>query len=194
MDKKKETPAGEVATDAEIETAIRALSDVDHFRLRKVASFWARGIAGMGLGIGADDLLQEAMKRTVAGERHWKKKVTLVKHLVETMRSITNHARDELKGAVVVPATTEDAAGRLDGVGLFSQISDGERIAAANEQLAQVAEKFATDDEVGLVLEGLAQAMPGPEIQQDLNISPTEYETIVTRLRRGVDRKEGWRP
>jgi hypothetical protein len=194
MASKKETDAAEYATDAEVEAAIRALSDADGVRLRKVASFRARGLAGLGLGVSADDLLQEAIMRTLAGGRRWRKSVTFVKHLIKTLGSLANHLRDELKGGTVVPATAEDPEGRLDGVALKSRMPDGERVAAANEQLATISKMFDKDDEVGLVLEGLAAGMTGPEIQVDLNINETQYETIMTRLRRGVERKEGWRP
>jgi hypothetical protein len=73
-------------------------------------------------------------------------------------------------------------------------MGDGERVAAANEQFVQVGRVFHDDDEVGLVIQGLADGMKGRDIQKDLGINETQYETIVTRLRRGVDRKNGWRP
>ena len=47
-----------------------------------------------------------------------------------------------------------------------------------------LAKLFADDDDVTLVLEALAQEMTGPEIQDDLGISKTEYETIMKRMRR----------
>jgi DNA-directed RNA polymerase specialized sigma24 family protein len=191
----KQTPADEYATDQEVEAAIDALSDVDRVRLRRVAAFRARPLLGTGLGIGADDLLQDAMVRTALGERRWrKKKVTLVKHLIETMRSIANHARDELKDADTVTATCEDALGKLDGHDLRSQLPDGQVVAAMTQQFEQIEAAFEDDDEVGLVLRGLGVGQTGPEIQRDLGITETEYETIMTRLRRGIDRKAGWRP
>jgi hypothetical protein len=191
---KKDADATEHATDAEVEAAIRGLSEADGIRLLKVASFRARALSGLGLGVTADDLLQEAILRTVAGRRRWRKSVTFVKHLIKSLESIANHSHDELKGGVVVPATAEDADGRLDGLALKSRLPDGERVAAANEQLRSITKRFDNDDEVGLVLEGHANDMTGPEIQTDLKVNETQYETIMTRLRRGVDRKEGWRP
>lgn len=183
MASKKVTPPGEYATDSEVEAAIRALSDTDAVRLGRFATFRARGLAGRGLGLNGDDLLQEAIKRTLDGDRHWRKTVTFVKHLIETMRSIASHA-----------AEAEDPKRGLDGVELRSQLPDGERVAAAAEQFRKIGEKFDGDDEVGLLLEGLKTGMTGPEIQRDLNLTETEFETIMIRLRRGVDRREGWRP
>ncbi len=185
----------EHATDSEVEAGIRALSDADALRLRRVADYRARMLVGLGLGMGAEDLLQEAICRSVSGKadrRRWSKKVSFVKHLMETMRSIANHAPDELKGGTVVAVGSNDAAGESEGVVLTSTTPDGLRVAAINEQIAVIAARFADDDEVGLVLEGLANGMKGPEIQQDLGITETQYETIMVRLRRGVDREAGW--
>ncbi|MGD0039966.1 MAG: hypothetical protein ABSE84_06015, partial [Isosphaeraceae bacterium] len=77
---------------------------------------------------------------------------------------------------------------------LRSCFPNGERVTAATEQLERIEVRFADDDEVGLVIQGLASGMTGPEIQADLDITEKQYETIMTRLRRGVDRKEGWCP
>jgi hypothetical protein len=195
MGSKKATPAEEYATDEEVVAAIRSLTDADGVRLRKVARFRARGLAGLGLGLSADDLLQEAIKRTLGGTRRWRKKVPFVMHLSKTIRSISSHAPDELKDGVVVPASSgEDSDGRHDGVALVSLLVDPERAAAVLEQFTKLERKFTDDAEVALVLEGLASGMKGPEIQHDLQITETQYETIMTRLRRGVDREQGWRP
>jgi hypothetical protein len=195
MGSKKATPDEEYATDKDVVAAIRSLTDADGIRLGKIAHFRARGLAGLGLGLSADDLLQEAIKRTLAGARRWRKKVPFVMHLSKTIRSISSHAPEELKDGMVVPAACRDASdGRLDGVTLVSQYGDPERAAAVLEQFAKIEKKFTNDPEVALVLDGLASGMKGPEIQHDLQITETQYETIMTRLRRGVDREQGWRP
>ncbi|MFZ5894764.1 MAG: hypothetical protein ACOY0T_27115 [Myxococcota bacterium] len=194
MASRKETRAEDYGTDADVEAAIRALSDADSLRLRRVAEFRVRALAGLGLGIDGDDLLQEALARTLDGKRQWRKSISFVRHLMETMRSIASHARDSMKACNAILDASEDAASTADGLPLKSHMGDGERIAAANEQLAKICQVFKDDDEVGLVMQGLANEMKGPEIQQDLGLNETQYETIMTRLRRGVDRKNGWRP
>jgi len=197
------TPASDVeyATDAEVEAAIRTLSEADAMRLGRSAAFRARSLNGLGLGIDAKDLLQEAIVRTVSGgnatgpgARRWRKGVPFVKHLDQAMRSIASHARDALANATIVPASQEESDGRTDGIALLSRIPDPERHSAAHEYLEKVSKKFAEDDLVGLVVEGLSTGMKGPEIQKDLGITETQFETAMTRLRRGVDRKGGWRP
>lgn len=192
MGLKKATPPGEYASDADVIDAIRALTDADRIRLSRVAEYRARALVGLHLGLSADDLLQEAIRRTLNGERRWRKTVSFRKHLIETIRSLANHAPDELKGCAVT--ALEDSGVALDGVSIRSTIGNGERVAAANEQLLKIRMTFEADDEVSLVLEDLASGMTGPEIQKDLGITQTQFETIVTRLRRGINRKDGWLP
>ncbi len=189
------------ATDAEIEAAVRGLSDADAARLAKIATFRARSLQALGLGIDGVDLLQEAIERTVRGAtmscpgaRRWPKSVPFVKYLAETMRSIASHARESLEGVTVMPASQEDPDGRMDGLVLTSRSTDLERLAAAREKLDQIDRKFATDDTVRLIIEGLSTGMTGPEIQKELGINDTQFETAMTRLRRGIDRKAGWQP
>lgn len=64
---------------------------------------------------------------------------------------------------------------------------------AAQQQIDAIRAAFEGDDEVLLVIDGLAEGAKGPDIQKDLGITPTEYETIMLRMRRGIDRKPGWR-
>jgi hypothetical protein len=155
---------------------------------------FARKLRAFGLGIEGSDLLQEAITRTWAGSRHWKKrKVTFVKHLIETMRSIASHEPEELKGGTVVPATIDDPIGGLDGVSLSTAEVDARRMLSACEQLEVIRREFEDDIEVSLVLDGLENERSGPEIQKDLGIDEKKYEALVTKLRRGLDRKQGWR-
>jgi hypothetical protein len=201
MPPKPPTSEAVYATDSDVEAAVRFLSDADTIRLRRIAAFRARSLQGLGLGIDGDDLLQDAIERTVRGggatgpgARKWRKGVSFVKHLDQSMRSIASHARKEFESTTILHASQEDSDGRMDGVVLRSRTTDPERHAAVREQLAMVDKKFAGDDLVGLVVEGLSTGMKGPEIQKDLDITENQFETAMTKLRRGVDRKGGWRP
>lgn len=180
----------DIATDDEIEAAIRALGPADMLRLQRVASYRARALAACGLGLGAEDLLQEAITRTFAGKRRWRKAVPFVTYLVGTMRSIANHALEKLQGAAVVPTETDDGV----ELPISAQVADPERAAAAHQRLEQIQSRFNGDTEVALVLDCLADGMKGIDIQRDLGLTAQQYETIMVRLRRGIDRTEGWAP
>lgn len=198
MGKTQTTPAASSgdASQAEVETAVGGLSNADAVRLAKVGDAFARKLVAVGLGINGDDLLREAIRRTWAGRRHWKKnKVTFARHLIATMRSIASHADDKVAGACAVPALEDidDADTVINGVVVASIEVDSRRRVAAQEQIDAIRAAFADDDEVLLVLDGLAEGAKGPDIQKDLGLTQTQYETIMLRMRRGIDRKAGWR-
>lgn len=192
MSSKPVKPPAVPRTDEEISKAIAALSDADLLKLKSAARFRARKLNGYGLGTDADDLLYDAILRTIEGQRQWATGVPLVKHLLGCIRSLASHAVEKgaagrpLKSAVDDPSLPHDSA-------LASQMPDGERVLHAHEQLAEIQRRFADDVEVLLVAEPLSKGFTGPEIQQDLGLTPTQYETIVMRLRRGIDREAGWR-
>ena len=75
----------------EIAEAIRGLPKAGWHRLRKIACVYARTSP-----LEADDLLQEALSRAIAGTRQCPARVDVVRFLAEAMRSI---ASDSVKGA-----------------------------------------------------------------------------------------------
>lgn len=188
------TPSGRHASRKEFEAAVASMPDVDAVRLRKIAEFRAKALLGFGIGINAGDLLQTAMAQTVAGKRHWRKGVTLVMHLDQTMRSIVGHARRDMKGVSIVDEAAMDFDGLNDRISQQARMPDAERLTAARQQLNQIGRAFADDENVLAVIKGLSDGKKGPEIQEDMGIDGTQYETIITRLRRGIDRDEGWEP
>lgn len=196
MGKTQTTPAASagVASQAEVEDAVGGLSNADALRLVKVGDAFARKLVAGGLGINGDDLLREAIKRTWAGRRHWKKnKVTFARHLIATMRSMASHAYDKVAGACAVPALEDIDDAVINGVVVTSTEVDSRRRVAAQQQIDAIRAAFEGDDEVLLVIDDLAEGAKGPDIQKDLGITPTEYETIMLRMRRRIDRKAGWR-
>ncbi len=56
----------------------------------------------------------------------------------------------------------------------------------ARRKLDQIEKRFEGDERVLLILEGLATEMTGPEIKEALGLSQNEFETAMTRLRRGA--------
>ncbi len=184
------------ATVAEVRAAVEALTDADLLRLEKVAAFRANSLLGLGLGISGDDLLQEAIARSITegdGQRRWRKGISLVKHLMAVMRNLTSNARDALSNYRIGALASDDEDGSSTATDTSHEPTP-EVAAAIRQQLAAIGERFVDDDRVGLVIEGLATGMTGPQIQEDLGITQREFETAMKRLRRGVDRESGWRP
>jgi DNA-directed RNA polymerase specialized sigma24 family protein len=194
MASRRATPSEEYATDAEVEAAVRALAPADGVRLAKIARFRALALAGLGIGMSGEDLLQDTILCTLDGRKRWRKSVKFVTHLIRAIQNIASHAREAQAGRTMVMVAVAEPDGPSDGVVVASHASDAERLAAVGEQFALIEKTFEGDDEVGLVVECMARGMNGPEVQRDLNITQTEYETIMKRLRRGVDRKNGGLP
>lgn len=185
----------EHATDADVEAAIRVLSAADFLRLRRYGDRRAACLRARGVGVDGDDLLQQAIEKTLNQERKWpKKRVGFVSHLMRTMSSTASHAKK--KHDDVRPS--EEIGGDADSSSVASPFAplmpSPEVEAAAQEQLAQIEERFADDVEATFVIDGHKRGLTGPEIQRDLGMTQREYETVMTRIRRGLDRKAGWRP
>jgi DNA-directed RNA polymerase specialized sigma24 family protein len=182
------------ATDADVEAAIAALSTADLLRLQSIADRRARALMRFGLGWTGADLLQEALTRAVAGQKRWPKSVKFVTYLIQSMRNIAGHSRDAAGEELTGLGAPGEGEHVRDGAIAASSVHDIERQAAAHECLRKINDIFGDDVEVQLVLDGLAETMSGPQIQQALNITPTDYNTIMKRLRRGIARDKGWRP
>ena len=86
----------------EIETAIRSLTDAQWFRLRKAAEYFA-----WIYDLEANDLLQEAFCRALAGDRKCPKHVDVVKFLVEAVRSIANGEGEKVEKMVETASIDE---------------------------------------------------------------------------------------
>lgn len=196
MTKKTEAKSADYASLDEVEHAISELTPADSERLTRFAQQRARGLSGLGFGVEAEDLLQEALTRTLQpGGKRWSKNMTFVKHLIAAMRNIAGHLARDGHGVGLVSLDPADASD-AHGDGLNNQwdkptaVPDAERIAVARERLKKIEERFQDDDRVLLVIEGLSTEMNGPEIKQDLGISQNELETAMTRLRRGAAKAE----
>jgi DNA-directed RNA polymerase specialized sigma24 family protein len=154
------------------------------------------------MNLDAVGLLNIALEKTLQGVRHWKPdKVDFIGHLFGVIKSDVSHHGDKVTRGRPIVSSAADFR-RVDDDGRASDPVEDcagdaptpERQAAARERLEALADLFADDDEVTLVMEGLADEMTGPEIQDALEISKTEYETIMKRMRRkarALDRQGG---
>ena len=83
---------GEYATLAEVIEAIHALSATEYKKLTLIAGFFWKQRNLENYALQPEDLLSEAVVRTLTEERRWRKaQVSLIKHLDRTMESISSH-------------------------------------------------------------------------------------------------------
>jgi RNA polymerase sigma-70 factor (ECF subfamily) len=170
------------ASPTEVMTAIESLSDAALLRLRSYARYRMRALGARAMAATYEDLLSEAITSTLAGQRRWNRdSVDIIGHLCGVMRSVSSHWQEE-RGSI----PGEDF---LD----FEHASpapSADREASARQEVERIERFFAEDHLVLMIVEALKQGMKGPEIQGQLKISQTDYETAVKRLRRGVQRLE----
>jgi DNA-directed RNA polymerase specialized sigma24 family protein len=178
------------ATLSEIRAAYYNLKEAEFVRLDRYARALVRGLGQRNPGYSSDDLLQEAYKATLTGERLWKKDaVDFCRHLAGVMKSLANHLgekfdRNEGRVEWETPggpfeAEADDPLSRVP-----SPLPDAERSLAAREEVAQVERLVKDHSHAILVLEGLYYGMTGPEIQKELGISKNDYEAIMKWMRR----------
>jgi hypothetical protein len=193
MEKKpsRKIPEETAATPAEIYQAIDALRPAELLRLKKYAQFRIKGLGRASQGRNDHDLLYEALNGTLAGNRHWNTSVPFVWHLLGVIRSISSHweeqfdADEALLEAEVISTTSEGEAYN-PYVNARSTNPDSERIMAAKQEVEAIEQLLAGDPLALDIIGGWRAEMTGPEIQEALSLTKTEYETTVKRLRRKI--------
>ena len=193
------------ATHAEIVAAMESINNEDSERLEQVAINRIIRIGRKAAnGRSHEDLLQEAMERTLERRRIWyPEQVTFVPFLIGVVWSIASewagrrerNPRSPEYAAVESQITREEDEG--NPVSPFAELGDArptveERMIDAETEAEQAAllkaikEHFADDENASLVLMALEEDMDGPTIQKDLGFSETTYRSTVRRIRRNA--------
>ena len=185
--------AKDVLTAEEVAQAIGELTKAELNRLSRIAGHYA-----VGVGVEAQDVVNEAARRALDGTRACPRGVSLVTFLVNTMRSIAHAERIKLKEAPVnvslsSPAeedgATPDAA---DGARGAEDLLVAKEDAAA--RLAALDGLFAGDDDAQLVVMGLLDDLTADEIRSLGEWDEQGYATVRRRMRRKIERRypQGW--
>lgn len=184
-----EVPGDEsFATLAEVREAIEGLSDADVEKLMIAAKyFWKHRVDGVRDGWEQpDELLNEALMRTLEMKRKWRSSVvTIVKHLDRTMESISSHiaakrSKDNLR---LVKDPVEDLGLVEQGtVGIES--SRVAEIAEARDEVRLIEGLFDGDDQALELLYHRRDGYSASETQAELGITKKQYEAGWKRIRR----------
>ena len=185
----------------EIAEAIRGLPDAGWLRLSKVARAFARNCP-----LEADDLLQEAFTRAVAGARQCPRHVEVVRFLAEAMHSIASDSvkmrRRQEEAQVkhlalrLVPMTAD--AGDDDP--LTEDAPSPEDVVASEDEAARikaaVLDLFADDLTAQTIVEGDMEEMEAEEIRTLTGLDRVGYASKRRLIRRRIDQAfpEGWKP
>ena len=174
-------------TRAEIADAIRALTPSQWVRLRKVADHYSY----LGCPLDAEDLLQEAFRRALDGERKCPVDVDVVRFVAEAVRSI---AHSEYKGAKRRPRTVsllppDDPDAEPQGPEDPNPNVE-ERLAADEDFLVERRQKiialFGEDTVAQVIVEGMLEGTRGEDLRALTDLDPIAYESKRRLIRRRI--------
>ena len=159
----------------ELARALARLTATDLKRLELIARMRSNGLPA----IEWQDLLQEGLARTLSGRRRWPKNIPLLAFLAQVMRSLASEIRDR-------PAEIELAEDAL-----VAGADDGMAAIEAEDLLRAIERRFAEDEDVRTLLDGLLRGETAKEIQARLHLSPHAYDAARKRFWRGLAALKG---
>lgn len=178
----------QIATPEQVVRAFAALSLSEQQRLRQIARLRALGIPAMTW----EDLLHEALVRTLAGKRQWPLEVNLVAFLAQTMRSIANEERERTAAEPIDyapgPGIDDEHSGHADSM---IEVRTPESELMARSTLQKIEHIFATDAEAIHILHGLAEGLTPAETQMRSGMTRIQYASAQKRIQRALTRRFG---
>jgi DNA-directed RNA polymerase specialized sigma24 family protein len=175
------------ASSLEVAQALTDMSTADLLRLKQSAKLRSFGLTAVDW----EDLISEAISRTLAGSRRWPRSIPFVAFLMQTVRSV---ASEEWRRLQKEQVTTESQlmAGDMETPIAISDLAitliHPEREAIARHALKEIEMLFNADSEALEVLHGLAKGMTPSEVQSEANLTPIQYASAQKRIRRCLAR------
>ncbi len=181
-------------TAAEFEAALSAIyqNSAQLLKLQRYASSRIGAIGRAAEGRTAEDLLSEAVTLTLEGQRTWSSAVDIVGHLIGVMKSVSSHWAEQVNTRDAVTLVESDVSHTTQDGRVFNAVTQHpcdrpsvERTLVARAQVEEIRQAFVDDTLVTKILDQMAAGVTdGPSIKAALNLSQTQYETAMKRLRR----------
>ena len=165
--------------------ALKLFTQTELLKLKAIARLHARGLPP---DVSWEDLLQEAITRTLLGSRVPPAGVPVVGFLAGVMRSLrTEHWRRVQRGESrpVVRAGEE----KLRELEPRDPRPGPEHALAAHQELAAIERLFADDPVATQIIAGLAAGLTAQEIRTACGLSKTDYDSARKRMRRALLRE-----
>lgn len=169
----------------EIERAFESLTDTDWIRLKNFANYRIRGLGPMARDRDGQDLLSEAVYRTLLGTRHWKTNIDFVHHLRETMRSIADQWKRRLKASPFGENTSTDSEGEEHSLiddAVSVHVSIESRLSEESE-LNRVINLFKDDSDSECLLRGVAGGLRKSDLMSRYGLDEKRYAAALRRIR-----------
>ena len=172
------------ATREEAHNAIQNLQESDFAKLMVIARFFARKRRLAAADAEPEDLLQEAIAKTLHGRRRWSREVSIVRHLDRVMESQSGHLAERRE--------LEAKRGRehMYDPDLLPEPPSLEPSPEASvrnrDAFDSVLTSFAGDEQALQVIRLKGEDLSASEIRHQLGMSKTEYDTVTKRIRRRI--------
>ena len=174
------------ATTAEVAAALVALSGADLVRLKRIAQLRSTGLSPVNW----EDLVNEAVARSLAGARAWPRSIPFIAFLAQTIRSIASEERRRLDHEQTC-VEADLRSGEDDDqpiAGLAVNHITPERELIARKTLKDIENLFHDDQEAKSILHGFGQGATPEQIQASAALTPTQYASAQRRIRRRLAR------
>jgi hypothetical protein len=161
----------------DVEVAIRTFSVADWSRLHKLAKAFS-----FKTGWGFEDLLQEAIVRTLQGTRNCPSDVDVIKHLIETICSIADGEREKAHNQV--PHVPTAQPGVEDSEDPASPEWSAEDNLAYESGRAEILAMFDDDPVARELVEGILALFDTEQLKELTGLQGTAYNSKRTLVRR----------
>jgi DNA-directed RNA polymerase specialized sigma24 family protein len=164
----------------ELGAAVEKLSAADLLRLRSAARALVAGMGEKRRGETWEDLLQEAVVRSLAGSRKWPTEVDVKTFLIGTMRSIVSSWVKQAPAEMVSEHEIQ----------LRSKGAPASDLMAGADLLGNIRSQLSADETDLRIFECMLRGLKGPETAAQVGISLSQYQSAVKRIRRIIRRLE----
>ena len=175
------------ASTEELASALTSLSTADLLRVKQIAKLRCVGLSS----ITWEDLVNEAVTRTLAGTRRWPHAVPLIAFLAQTIRSIASEEwrrRDHEQTTLETDLGFDETETPMTLADFAVDLIDPEREAVARKTLSNIETLFHDDYEAGTILRGFAEGATPEQIQSSASLTKTQYASAQKRIRRRLAR------
>jgi hypothetical protein len=179
----------------EIVGMIRALTDAQWIRLRKASAYFA-----WVYDLSADDLLQEAFCRALAGGRQCPIEVDVIRFLVQAMRSIANGEGDKIENQIDTVPVVQPGAPASGAIDLKDSTDTPEEAMTARETTETTRQAFLglfpDDPQARDLADGILAGYQGEELRALTDLTEKSFASKRRFMRRTIDKHypEGKKP
>lgn len=181
-------PDSQVLTQDQVGEVLAGLSSADWKRAQAIAGSLCGGVTGWT----ADDLLQEAMTKLLAGDRVWPAGVHTMVVLKNAMHSIASNARKHNEAGPIDQYAEVDAFETDDEkLGPTARSTTGitpEGVVSGKEQIAAVYAALAGDEDLHMLAIAWAEGLRGEEARKELGWDAKKYDAERKRLTRRLEK------